>query len=102
MLKQKTEESVTCIGMKEDRHQNTTSSVALKQGVGEPWKIERVVRFIDVFVCREVTLKSDTEPAVTVFRNRVAGCVQGRQSIERAHRTQFCCHRESQNNPTPQ
>ena len=33
------EESVTCIAVKEDRHQNIMSSVALKKGVEEPWTI---------------------------------------------------------------
>ena len=35
------EESITCVAMKEDRHQNIMSSVALKKGVEEPWTIER-------------------------------------------------------------
>ena len=34
------EESVTCIAVKEDIHQNIVSSVALKKGVEEPWTIE--------------------------------------------------------------
>ena len=37
------EESITCVVVKEDRHQNIMSSVALKKGVEEPWTIERVV-----------------------------------------------------------
>ena len=35
----------TCVVVKEDRHQNIMSSVALKKEVKEPWTIERVVRF---------------------------------------------------------
>ena len=42
------EESITCIAVKEDRHQNIMSSVALKKGVEEPWTIERVAKFIDL------------------------------------------------------
>ena len=42
------EESVTCIAVKEDRHQNIMSSVAWKKGDEDPWAIERVVRFIDL------------------------------------------------------
>ena len=38
---------MTCIAVKEDRHQNMMSSVALKKGVGEPWTSERVAKFID-------------------------------------------------------
>ena len=53
------EESITCIAVKEDRHQNIMSSVALKKEVEEPWTIERVVRFIDLLGYREITLKSD-------------------------------------------
>ena len=57
--------------MKEDRHQNIMSSVTLQKGVEEPWT-ERVVKFIDLLSHREITLKSDTEPATIAFRNRVA------------------------------
>ena len=35
------EESITCVAVKEDRHQNIMSKVALKKGVEEPWTIER-------------------------------------------------------------
>ena len=42
------QESVTCIAVKDVRHQNIMSSVALKQRVEEPWAIERVARFIDL------------------------------------------------------
>ena len=35
------EESIICLAVKEDRHQNIMSSVALKKGVEEPWTIER-------------------------------------------------------------
>ena len=34
---------------------------------------ERVARFIDLLGYREITLKSDTEPAIIAFRNRVKG-----------------------------
>ena len=58
------EESITCM--------NIMSSVALKKGVEEPWTIERVAKFIDLLGYREITLKSDTEPAIIAFRNRAA------------------------------
>ena len=88
------EESKTCVAVKEDRHQNIMSSVALKKGFEEPWTIERVVRFIDLLGYREITLKCDTEPAIVAFRNRVAamykshhrGCSERRQRIKWAHR----------------
>ena len=38
------DESVTCIAVKEDRHQNIMSSVVLKNGIEEPWASERVAR----------------------------------------------------------
>ena len=38
------EESITCIAVKEDRHENMMSSDALKKGVEEPWTIERVAK----------------------------------------------------------
>ena len=56
------EKSVTCIAVKEDRHQNIMSSLALKKGVEEPRRIERVAKFIDLLGYREIMLKSDTEP----------------------------------------
>ena len=48
------------------------SSVALKKGVEEPWTTDRVAKFSDLLGYRESTLKSDTEPAIIAFRNRVA------------------------------
>ena len=78
------EESITCISAKEDRHQNIMSSVALKRGVAEPWTIERVVRFIDQLGCREITLKSGTEPASVAFRNRVAAMCKAEVTTEDA------------------
>ena len=65
------QEAAACIAVKEDTHQSIMSSVALKKGVEEPWTIERVSKFIDLLGHREITLKSDTEPAVIAFRNRV-------------------------------
>ena len=66
------EETVTCMAVKEDRHQNITRSLALKKGVDEPWTIERVAKFMDLLGYREITLKRDTEPAIIAFRFRVA------------------------------
>ena len=67
--------------MKEERHQNIMSSVALKEEVEEPWTIERVVRFTDL---REITLKSDTEPAIVAFRNRAAAMNKAEVTTEDA------------------
>ena len=39
------EESVTCIAVKEDRHQHIMSGVVLKKGIEEPWASERVATF---------------------------------------------------------
>ena len=66
------QESITCIAVKEDKYQNNMSGVALRKGVEEPWTVERVAKFIDLLGYREITLKSDTEPAIIAFRNRVA------------------------------
>ena len=41
------EEGVACVAMKEDRHQNIMSIVALKKGVEEPWTVEKVSNFND-------------------------------------------------------
>ena len=78
------EESITGAAVKEDRHQNIMSSVALKKGVEEPWTIERVGRFIDLLGYREITLKSDTEPALVAFRNRVAAMCKAEVTTEDA------------------
>ena len=78
------EEAATCIAVKEDRHQNIMSSVALKNGVEEPWKIERVAKFIDLLDYREITLKSDTEPAMIASRNRVAEMCKAEVTTEDA------------------
>ena len=63
-------EAVFSIAVKADRHQNFMSSVALKKGVEEPWTMERVAKFTDLLGYGEITLKSDTEPAIIAFRNR--------------------------------
>ena len=76
------EESITCIAVKEDRHQNIMSSVALKKGVEEPWTIERVVKFIDLLGYGEITLKSDTQPAIIAFRNRVTALCKAEVTTE--------------------
>ena len=78
------EKSITCFAVKEDRHQNIMSSVALKQGVEEPWTTERVVKFIDFLGYREITLKSDTELAIIAFRNRVAALCKAEVTTEGA------------------
>ena len=66
------DESVTCIAVKEDRHQNFMSSVVLKEGVEEPWASDRVARFINWLWCKEITSKTVIEPAIIASRNRVA------------------------------
>ena len=78
------EELVTCIAVKEERHQNIRSSVALNKGVEEPWTIERVAKFIDLLNCREITLMSDTELATIAFRNRVAEMCKAEVTTEHA------------------
>ena len=78
------EESVTCIAVKEDRHQDTMSSVVLKMGIEEPWASERVARFIKSLGYNEITLKSDTEPAIFPFRNRVAEKCNAEVALEDA------------------
>ena len=78
------EESITCIAVKEDRHQNIMSSVAMKKGVEEPWTVDRVAKFIDSLGYREITLKSDTEPAIIAFRNRVAKACKAEVTMEDA------------------
>ena len=48
------------------------SSVVLKKGIEEPWASDRVASFINSLGYKEITWKSDTEPAVIAFRNRGA------------------------------
>ena len=78
------EEPITCVTVTEDRHQNIVSSVALKKRVEEPWTIERVVKFVDLLGYREITLRSDTEPAIIAFRNRVAAMCKAEVTTEDA------------------
>ena len=78
------EEPVTCIAVEEDKYQNVMSSVAMKKGVEEPWTVERVAKFIDLLGYREITLKSDTEPAIIAFRNRVAEACKAEVTTEDA------------------
>ena len=55
-----------------------------EERVEEPWTIERGVRFIDLLGYREITLKSDTEPAIVAFRNRVAAMCKAEVTTEDA------------------
>ena len=88
------EESMTCVTVKEDRHQNIMSSVALKKGVKEPWTTMRVVRLIDLLGYREITLKSDTDcncrvhescSCIVQSRSYDGGRGEGRQRIKWTH-----------------
>ena len=47
------------------------SSVALDKGFEEPWRTERVAKFLVLLGYREITLKNNTDPVITAFRNRV-------------------------------
>ena len=58
--------------------------MALKKGGEEPWTIERVVRLIDLLGSREITLKSNTEPARIAFTNRVAAMCKAEATTEDA------------------
>ena len=78
------DESVTCIAVKEDTHQNIKSSVVLKKGIEEPWASERVARFINSLGYKEITLKSDTQQATIAFRNRVAESCNAEVTLEDA------------------
>ena len=53
--------------VKEDRHQNIMSSLALMKGVEGPWTLERVVRFMDLLGYRVIASKCDTEPTITAW-----------------------------------
>ena len=59
-------------------------SVALKKGVEEPRTIERVARVVDLLGYREIILKSDAEPAIIAFRNRVAAICKAEVTTEDA------------------
>ena len=87
------EESVTCIAVKEGRHQNIMSSVALKKGVEEPWTTDREAKIVDVLGYREMTLQSDTELAIIAFRDRVAEMCKARGRSATGHRIEPA-HRE--------
>ena len=63
-----------CVAVKEDRNQNITSSVVLKKGIEEPWASERMARFINSLGYKEITMKSDTEPAIIAFRSEAENC----------------------------
>ena len=63
---------LTCIAVKEDRHQNIMSSTDLKKGIEEPQESERVARFINSLGLKEITFKRGSEPTIIAFRNRAA------------------------------
>ena len=77
------QEATTCI-VEEDRQQNIMCSVALTKGIEEPWTSERVAKVIDLLGYREITLKSDTEPARIAFRIRAAEMCKAEVATEDA------------------
>ena len=56
----------------------------LRKGFEDTWTTERVVRFIDLLRHREITLKSDTEPAIVALKNRVAAMCKAEVTSEDA------------------
>ena len=77
------EESTICVAVKEDRHQNIMSSVAMKKESKRLGQ-ERVVKFIDLLGYRAITLKSVTALARVAFRNRVAAMCKAEVTTEDA------------------
>ena len=75
VIKQKSEDQSTkpTIAMVngQTRHQNIMSSVALDKGFEEPWRTERVAKFLVLLGYHEITLKNNTEPVIIAFRDRV-------------------------------
>ena len=78
------EESVACVAVKEDRHQNIMSSVVLKKRIEEPRASERVARSLISLGYREITLNSEIEPAIIAFRTRVAEMCKAEVTTEDA------------------
>ena len=76
--------TVNSLTIPEDRHQNIVSRVVLKKGIEEPWASERVARFVNSLGYKEITLKSDTEPAIIALRNRVAEKCNAEVTLEDA------------------
>ena len=62
------------------------SSVALKKGVEEPWAMEGGENSLicSLFGDREITLKSDAEPAISASRNRAAETCKAEVTTEDA------------------
>ena len=60
------------------------SSVVLRKGIEEPWASERLARFVNSSGYREITSKSDTEPAMIAFRNRLAENFNAEVTLESA------------------
>ena len=60
------------------------SSVVWKKGIEEPCASEGVARFINSLGYKEITLRSDTEPAILASRNRVAENCKAEVALEDA------------------
>ena len=56
----------------------------MKKGIDEIWASVRVARFINSLGYKEITLKSDTEPAMIASRNRVAENCNAEVTLEDA------------------
>ena len=55
-----------------------------ENGIEEPRACERAARFINWLAYKEITLKSDMEPAIIAFRKRVAENCNAEVTLEDA------------------
>jgi len=63
--------SATLLAMKDEKSATVFASVVPSKGVSEEWVAERAARFVNKLGYKEVTLKSDTEPAMVALRGEI-------------------------------
>ena len=62
---------ITMLAVKESRYKNIMATIAQKKGASEPGVADRVAQFINALGYKEITLKSDGEPAIVALRSEI-------------------------------
>ena len=70
--------------LKDDKSGQGMATIVPAKGTAAEWVITRAVKFVDRLGYKEITLKSDTEPAIIAVRNDIRAKVKADSTEENA------------------
>ena len=70
--------------LKDDKSGQGMATIVPVKGTAAEWVINRAVKFVDRLGYKEITLKSDTEPAIIAVRNEIRSKCQADATDEDA------------------